>query len=176
MIRKLKKKIEALRFEAEEQTRKGQFDRVSKIQYDELPKLEKELKQLDAAQSGNAGVARMLKEEVDEEDIAGIVSKWTGIPVSRMLEGEVKKLVHMEERLRERTIIKTGETLTYKLPIPSDTLGTAYMPSRQGDFRFVYWGAAADFRVVLPIYEGMTRIDLPGDGVHKLHTYAFVWE
>jgi ATP-dependent Clp protease ATP-binding subunit ClpB len=103
-ISELKKRIEALRFEAEEQTRKGQFDRVSKIQYDELPKLEKELKQLDAAQSGNAGVARMLKEEVDEEDIANIVSKWTGIPVSRMLEGEVKKLVEMEQRLRERVV------------------------------------------------------------------------
>ena len=55
-------------------------------------------------QDGNAGVARMLKEEVDEEDIAGIVSKWTGIPVSRMLEGEVKKLVQMEDRLRERVV------------------------------------------------------------------------
>jgi ATP-dependent Clp protease ATP-binding subunit ClpB len=103
-ISEIKKRIEALRFEAEEQTRKGQFDRVSKIQYDELPKLERELKQLDAALSGNAGVARLLKEEVDEEDIAAIVSKWTGVPVTRMLEGEVQKLVHMEERLRERVI------------------------------------------------------------------------
>jgi ATP-dependent Clp protease ATP-binding subunit ClpB len=55
-----------------------------------MPKLEKSSSKLDAAQSGNAGTARMLKEEVDEEDIAKIVSKWTGIPVSRMLEGEVK--------------------------------------------------------------------------------------
>jgi ATP-dependent Clp protease ATP-binding subunit ClpB len=100
----LKKKIEALRFEAEEQTRKGMLERAAQIQYGELPKLEAELKQLSAAQDGNAGVARMLKEEVDEEDIAGIVSKWTGIPVSRMLEGEVKKLVEMETRLRERVV------------------------------------------------------------------------
>jgi ATP-dependent Clp protease ATP-binding subunit ClpB len=100
----LKKKIEALRFEAEEQTRKGQLDRAAQIQYGELPKLEAELKKLDAAQDGKAGVARMLKEEVDEEDIAKIVSKWTGIPVSRMLEGEVKKLVQMEDRLRERVV------------------------------------------------------------------------
>ena len=100
----LKKKIEALRFEAEEQTRKGQLDRAAQIQYGELPKLEAELKKLDAAQDGKAGVARMLKEEVDEEDIAKIVSKWTGIPVTRMLEGEVKKLVQMEERLRERVV------------------------------------------------------------------------
>src|ERR1700689_1022583 len=99
-----KKKIEALRFEAEEQTRKGQLDRAAQIQYGELPKLEAELKKLDAAQDGKAGVARMLKEEVDEEDIAKIVSKWTGIPVSRMLEGEVKKLVEMEQRLKERVV------------------------------------------------------------------------
>jgi len=103
-ISDLKKKIEALRFEAEEQTRKGMLERAAQIQYGELPKLEAELKQLSAAQDGNAGMARMLKEEVDEEDIAGIVSKWTGIPVSRMLEGEVKKLVEMETRLRERVI------------------------------------------------------------------------
>jgi ATP-dependent Clp protease ATP-binding subunit ClpB len=100
----LKKRIEALRFETEEQTRKGQLDRAAQIQYGELPKLEAELKRLNAEQDGNAAVARMLKEEVDEEDIAKIVSKWTGIPVSRMLEGEVKKLVTMEERLRERVI------------------------------------------------------------------------
>ena len=99
----LKKRIEALRFEAEEQTRKGQLDRAAQIQYGELPKLEAELKKL-AAQNGKAGAARMLKEEVDEEDIAKIVSKWTGIPVSRMLEGEVKKLVQMEDRLRERVV------------------------------------------------------------------------
>jgi len=106
-ISELKKKIEALRFEAEEQTRKGQLDRAAQIQYGELPKLETELKQLNAMQDGakdGSGLAPMLKEEVDEEDIAKIVSKWTGIPVSRMLEGEVKKLLHMEERLRERVV------------------------------------------------------------------------
>ena len=103
-VGELKKKIEALRFEMEEQTRKGQLERAAQIQYGELPKLEAELKTLNAAQDGSAGAARMLKEEVDEEDIAKIVSKWTGIPVSRMLEGEVKKLVRMEERLRERVV------------------------------------------------------------------------
>ena len=106
-ISELKKRIEGLRFEAEEQTRKGQLERAAQIQYGELPRLEAELKKLNAAQDGphaGNGVARMLKEEVDEEDIAKIVSKWTGIPVTRMLEGEVKKLVRMEERLRERVV------------------------------------------------------------------------
>ncbi len=107
-ISELKKKIEVLRFEMEEQTRRGQLERAAQIQYGELPKLEAELRKLNAAQDGagkqSNGVARMLKEEVDEEDIAKIVSKWTGIPVSRMLEGEVKKLVQMEQRLKERVI------------------------------------------------------------------------
>ena len=103
-ISEVKKKIDALRFEAEEQTRKGLLDRAAQIQYGELPKLETELKKLSAAQDGSVSGARMLKDEVDEEDIAKIVSKWTGIPVSRMLEGEVKKLVEMEQRLRERVI------------------------------------------------------------------------
>jgi ATP-dependent Clp protease ATP-binding subunit ClpB len=103
-ISELKKKIEALRFEAEEQTRKGALDRAAQIQYGEMPKLEAELKQLNAIQDGSGTSERMLKEEVDEEDIAKIVSKWTGIPVSRMLEGEVKKLVEMEKRLSERVV------------------------------------------------------------------------
>jgi ATP-dependent Clp protease ATP-binding subunit ClpB len=102
----LKKQIEALRFEGEEMTRKGQLDRAAQIQYGELPRAEQELRRLNAQQDGTQdnGASRMLKEEVDEEDIAKIVSKWTGIPVSRMLEGEVKKLVKMEERLRERVV------------------------------------------------------------------------
>ncbi len=103
-ISDLKKQLEALRFEAEEQTRRGQLERAAQIQYGELPKLERELQELNAIQEGADGNTRMLKEEVDEEDIAKIVSKWTGIPVSRMLEGEVKKLIHMEERLRERVV------------------------------------------------------------------------
>ncbi len=104
-ISDLKKQIEALRFEAEESTRRGQLERAAQIQYGELPRLEAELRRLNAVQDeSNGGVTRMLKEEVDEEDIAKIVSKWTGIPVTRMLEGEVRKLVQMEERLRERVV------------------------------------------------------------------------
>ncbi len=100
----VKKKIEALRFEMEEQTRRGNLERSAAIQYGELPQLEAELKRLNAKQDGNGQGARLLKEEVDEEDIAKIVSKWTGIPVDKMLEGEVRKLVEMEGRLRERVV------------------------------------------------------------------------
>jgi ATP-dependent Clp protease ATP-binding subunit ClpB len=119
----LKKQVEALRLDLEEQTRRGNLERAGQIQYGELPKLEAELKQLNAAQDGTDGKQRMLKEEVDEEDIAEIVSKWTGIPVSKMLEGEVQKLVHMESRLRER-VIGQDEALT--------TVANAIRRSRAG--------------------------------------------
>jgi ATP-dependent Clp protease ATP-binding subunit ClpB len=103
-LTEVKKKIEALRFEMEEQTRRGNLERSAAIQYGELPQLEAELKRLNAKQDGASGGGQLLKEEVDEEDIAKIVSKWTGIPVDKMLEGEVRKLVEMEARLRERVI------------------------------------------------------------------------
>jgi len=110
-VAEFKQKLEALRFEAEDATRKGNLQRAAELQYGEIPNLERELNALTATQ--DAGVAdaksgdsasRLLKEEVDEEDVAKIVSKWTGIPVSKMLEGEVQKLTQMEQRLRERVV------------------------------------------------------------------------
>ena len=101
-VRELKERIERLKLEEVEVTRKGDFDRAGRIKYGEIPQLEAEVTKLSAAMDGKQ--SRMLKEEVDEEDVAKIVSKWTGIPVSKMLEGEVKKLVTMEDRLRERVI------------------------------------------------------------------------
>ncbi len=116
-IAELKQNLEALRFQMQEETRKGNLQRAAELQYGEIPRLEAELRELtaeqDAAVSADSaeaatGVpsrrARMLKEEVDEEDIAAVVSKWTGIPVSKMLEGEMQKLVQMEDRLRDRVI------------------------------------------------------------------------
>ena len=101
-VRELKERIERLKLEEQEATRKGDYDRAGRIKYGEMPQLEAEVTKLSAAMDGKQ--SRMLKEEVDEEDVAKIVSKWTGIPVSKMLEGEVKKLVTMEDRLRERVI------------------------------------------------------------------------
>jgi ATP-dependent Clp protease ATP-binding subunit ClpB len=103
-VGQLKEKVEQLKLDAQTAARKGEFERASQIQYGDLPKLQAELDRLNAQMDGNKQQARMLKEEVDEEDIARIVSKWTGIPVSKMLEGEVKKLVEMENRLRQRVI------------------------------------------------------------------------
>ncbi len=101
-IRELKEKIEQAKLEIQNATRRGDYNRASQIQYGELPQMESELQKLSSQMDGSS--SRMLKEEVDEEDIARIVSKWTGIPVSKMLEGEVQKLVQMEERLRHRVI------------------------------------------------------------------------
>jgi ATP-dependent Clp protease ATP-binding subunit ClpB len=101
-VRELKERIERVKLEEQEATRKADYNRAAQIKYGELPQLEAEVKKLGAAMDGKQ--SRMLKEEVDEEDVAKIVSKWTGIPVSKMLEGEVKKLVTMEDRLRQRVI------------------------------------------------------------------------
>ena len=122
-IAELKQQLEALRFQQLEETRNGNLQRAAELQYGEIPKAEAELRDLTAQQDAaiakdagakNAGAPgpsgtwdgprRMLKEEVDEEDIAAIVSKWTGIPVSKMLEGEMQKLVQMEGRLEERVV------------------------------------------------------------------------
>jgi ATP-dependent Clp protease ATP-binding subunit ClpB len=104
-VAELKTHLEALRFEAEEQTRKGNLQRAAELQYGEIPQSEAELRKLTESTSPDAKAPnRMLKEEVDEEDIAAVVSKWTGIPVAKMLEGEMQKLVTMEDRLRQRVI------------------------------------------------------------------------
>ena len=101
--RALKEQIEKLKIEEQSEERKGNLQRVAEIRYSLIRQAETELEKL-TAQMEAQGKSRMLKEEVDEEDIARIVSKWTGIPVSKMLEGEVKKLVTMEDRLRHRVV------------------------------------------------------------------------
>ena len=102
-IRQLKERIEQLKIEEQQAERRGELERVAAIRYGELRQAEAELAKL-SAEAEKGGATRMLKEEVDEEDVARIVSKWTGIPVSKMLEGEMKKLVSMEDRLRHRVI------------------------------------------------------------------------
>jgi len=101
--RELKEKLEQLRIEEQNEERKANLQRVAEIRYGLIRQVEEELKRL-TQQMEKSGSQRMLKEEVDEEDVARIVSKWTGIPVSKMLESEVKKLVTMEDRLRQRVV------------------------------------------------------------------------
>jgi ATP-dependent Clp protease ATP-binding subunit ClpB len=103
-IRKQKEQIEQLKAEEQRYERAGELAKVAEIRYGKIAAAERELQQ---AQERFASVQKnspMLKEEVDEEDIAKLVSKWTGIPAGRLLEGEAQKLVHMEERLRQRVV------------------------------------------------------------------------
>ena len=97
-IGEITSRIDQLRMEAERAERAGDLQRVAEIRYGELPELEQELSQREAP------AEPMVKEEVDEDDIAAVVGSWTGIPVSRLLEGETEKLIHMEERLHRRVI------------------------------------------------------------------------
>jgi len=97
-VKEITQRIDELRMEAEREERAGNLQRVAEIRYGDLPALERELAQ--RAQPD----APMVKEEVDEDDVAAVVARWTGIPVSRLLEGETEKLIHMEERLHRRLV------------------------------------------------------------------------
>ncbi len=102
--RKLKEEQEALRLDIEKAQRAGDYTKASELQYGRVPALEQRIREEEARLADVQKGKRMLKEEVDEEDIADVVSKWTHIPVSRLMEGEVQKLIHMEERLHNRVI------------------------------------------------------------------------
>src|SRR5256714_13709890 len=86
--------------EADRAERAGNLERVAEIRYGELPALEKELE----TREQQTDAEPMGKEEVDEDDVATVVARWTGIPVARLLEGETEKLIHMEERLHQRVV------------------------------------------------------------------------
>jgi ATP-dependent Clp protease ATP-binding subunit ClpB len=102
--RELKEQQEALRLDIERAQRAGDYTKASELQYGRAPELEKHVREAEARLAELQKDHRMLKEDVDEEDIADVVAKWTHIPVSRLLEGEVQKLLHMEERLHHRVI------------------------------------------------------------------------
>jgi ATP-dependent Clp protease ATP-binding subunit ClpB len=99
-VAEIKRKIDELRMEAERAERQGELQRVAEIRYGELPALEAELAERESAPE----TTPMVKEEVDDDDVAAVVARWTGIPVDKLLEGETEKLIHMEERLHERVV------------------------------------------------------------------------
>jgi ATP-dependent Clp protease ATP-binding subunit ClpB len=98
-IAEIKRRIDELNNEAERAERAGDLQRVAEIRYGELPALEQELAERQLPDGDP-----MVKEEVDEDDVAAVVARWTGVPVERLLEGEAEKLIHMEERLHERVV------------------------------------------------------------------------
>ena len=103
-VRDLKGKLENVRHEAERAERAADFERAARLKYGETNELQRRLEDANRSLEEILAGQRLLKEEVDEDDIAGIVARWTGIPVSRLLEGEVAKLIRMEERLHARVI------------------------------------------------------------------------
>jgi ATP-dependent Clp protease ATP-binding subunit ClpB len=100
----LKEQLEEARRQKQEAERSGDFAKASELQYGRLPELERKIREQDEKLNSLQQTHRMLKEEVDEEDIADVVAKWTNIPVSRLMEGEVQKLIRMEERLHARIV------------------------------------------------------------------------
>lgn len=106
-IRSLKEQLDQLRLEMEKAERSAQFEKAAELKYGKIPEIERKIKTLEekASQSSSSNQERkLLREEVTPEDIAEVVSKWTGVPVSKMLESEAEKLLKMEERLRQRVI------------------------------------------------------------------------
>ncbi len=105
-VRETKERLEQARMEAERAEREANLQRAAELRYGEIPELERQLVEREVAEreEGDGEAPVFLKEEVDAEDVAEVVARWTGIPVSRLLEGEVEKLIHMEERLHERVV------------------------------------------------------------------------
>jgi ATP-dependent Clp protease ATP-binding subunit ClpB len=99
-VKEITRRVDDLRMEAERAERESDLQRVAEIRYGDLPQLEQELAERDGSPIENP----MVKEEVDEDDVAAVVARWTGIPVDKLLEGETEKLIHMEERLHERVV------------------------------------------------------------------------
>jgi ATP-dependent Clp protease ATP-binding subunit ClpB len=103
-IRDIKGQIEAAHTELERAERESDLEGAARLRYGTLPELERALEAVNDELAEQQATRRMLKEEVDEEDVAEVVASWTGVPVSRLMEGEVEKLLHMEERLHERVV------------------------------------------------------------------------
>ncbi len=103
-IRELKEKIEATKVEEQQAQRKGDLNRAAELRYGTLTQLQKELEEANKKLAELQKDQKMLKEEVDAEDVAEVVAKWTGIPVAKMLEGDIQKLLKMEDRLKARVV------------------------------------------------------------------------
>ena len=103
-IQKRKIEIEDYRFEADEAERQGRYDRVAELRYGKIKEAENEIEKLQAELEGEKQGESLIKEEVDSEDIAEVVARWTGIPVSKMLQSEREKLLHMEAELHKRVV------------------------------------------------------------------------
>ena len=137
IIRKYKKEIDQLKIDEQQAERKGDLNLVAEIRYGKIPKLQTELdkenKKLTILQKDK----KMLKEEVDDDDIATVVSKWTGIPVSKMLEGEMQKLLKMEEKLHQRVIGQNNAVVAIANAVRRSRSGISDPNKPMGSFIFL---------------------------------------
>ncbi|HEU4677274.1 MAG TPA: AAA family ATPase [Candidatus Paceibacterota bacterium] len=136
-IREMKKQLEELRLEAEQAEASADLTRAAEIRYALVPKIEKDLEAKSSRLKKLQRTRRLLKEEVTEEDIAAVVSRWTGIPVSRMLEAEAKKLARMEEVLSERVVGQTEAVKRVSDAIKRSRAGIADPNRPIGSFLFL---------------------------------------
>jgi ATP-dependent Clp protease ATP-binding subunit ClpB len=135
-VKQIKERIDKVRFELEQATRQGDLNKAAELRYGTLPQLEGQLQEEEKRLSQKDG-QRMLKEEVDAEDVADVVSKWTGIPVSKMLEGEVEKLLHIEDRLRERVVGQEDALITVANAVRRSRAGLGDPKRPIGSFLFM---------------------------------------
>jgi ATP-dependent Clp protease ATP-binding subunit ClpB len=137
-VKTLKEQLEKTKFELEQVTRQGDLNKAAELRYGTLPKLEKDLQEEEKrAAAQPAGGQRMLKEEVDAEDVAEVVSKWTGVPVTKILEGEVEKLLHIEDRLRERVVGQDEALITVANAVRRSRAGLGDPRRPIGSFLFM---------------------------------------
>jgi ATP-dependent Clp protease ATP-binding subunit ClpB len=129
--RALQKRLDDLRIELEQAKQKGEYERASRLEYGELPALEKQIAHASHVEGA------MLRLEVGEEDVAAVVSKWTGIPATRLLEGEKQKLLHMEERLRERVVGQEPALVAISDALRRNRAGLADPKRPIGSFMFL---------------------------------------
>lgn len=136
-IRQLKKELEALRVEAENAERVADLARAAELRYGRIPELEKAIKEEEKKLAKLQSSRRMLKEEITEEDVAAVVSRWTGIPVSKMLESEAEKLLRMEEELKKRVVGQDEAIKKIANAVRRSRAGVAYEDRPIGSFMFL---------------------------------------
>ncbi|HWQ09176.1 MAG TPA: AAA family ATPase, partial [Holophaga sp.] len=129
--RAMQKRLDDLRIELEQAKGRGEYERASRLEYGEIPVLEK---QIEAASKGENA---MLRLEVAEDDVAAVVSKWTGIPVSKLMEGEIQKLLHMEERLHQRIVGQDAALVAISDALRRNRAGLSDLKRPIGSFLFL---------------------------------------
>ncbi|MDD4166817.1 MAG: ATP-dependent chaperone ClpB [Endomicrobiaceae bacterium] len=136
-IRKLKEDVEKLKIDEQKAERNGELNAVAEIRYGKIPQIQSELDKENKKLHSLQKEKKMLKEEVDDDDIAAVVSKWTGIPVSRMLEGEMKKLLEMEDRLHKRVIGQNDAVVAISNAVRRSRSGISDPNKPMGSFIFL---------------------------------------